>query len=175
MKAKCKKIKDPAKRDECFSTAKIFYIGANVRTLRETCQVAISLLTLLNESLDGRVSGVPGRAARGVRVRPAGEGGAGHARAARVLPRGERRYGGTRGRGDRCAAQEVQGPGAHHVPAAAEKVPQGAQGRPDPNKTNFMDDILKTAGDDLPPPKNKKQKKRKAVEKDVPVDEHEEL
>jgi hypothetical protein len=45
----------------------------------------------------------------------------------------------------------------------------------DPNKTNFMDDILKTAGDDLPPPKNKKQKKRKAVEKDVPVDEHEEL
>ncbi|KAG2773521.1 hypothetical protein PC129_g24351 [Phytophthora cactorum] len=33
MKAKCKAIRNPRKRDECFSTAKIFYIGANVRLL----------------------------------------------------------------------------------------------------------------------------------------------
>ncbi|GMF21571.1 unnamed protein product [Phytophthora lilii] len=44
--------------------------------------------------------------------------------------------------------------------------------RVDPQKTNFMDDILKNVGDDLGP---KKGKKRKPVEKDVPVDEHEEL
>ncbi|GMF43631.1 unnamed protein product [Phytophthora fragariaefolia] len=46
----------------------------------------------------------------------------------------------------------------------------------DPQKSNFMDDILKSADAELGPNKGKKSKKnRKPVQKDVPVDEHEEL
>lgn len=45
----------------------------------------------------------------------------------------------------------------------------------DPQKTNFMDDIVKNAGADLKKDKKKKGKKRRVVEKEVPVDEHEEL
>ncbi|KAG6616242.1 putative phospholipase A2 [Phytophthora cinnamomi] len=155
MMSKCKSMRDPAKRDECFSTAKIFYIGANMIACpayqdaqKEACEcvptenAAAATRERLEyfleengaspEELDDEVIDALLKKYKGQE----------HTMFLRLL----------------------------------KKYPKAL--RTDPQKTNFMDEIVKNADAELGPnkgKKGKKSKKRKPVEKDLPVDEHEEL
>ncbi|KAJ8576698.1 hypothetical protein ON010_g2512 [Phytophthora cinnamomi] len=148
-------MRDPAKRDECFSTAKIFYIGANMIACpayqdaqKEACEcvptenAAAATRERLEyfleengaspEELDDEVIDALLKKYKGQE----------HTMFLRLL----------------------------------KKYPKAL--RTDPQKTNFMDEIVKNADAELGPnkgKKGKKSKKRKPVEKDLPVDEHEEL
>ncbi|KUF83309.1 Chaperone protein YajL [Phytophthora nicotianae] len=128
MKAKCKAIRDPTRRDECFSTAKIFYIGANMiacPAYQDAQKEACECVPTENAAAATR-------------------------------------------RGHRHTVEEVQGQEPTMFLRVLKKYPKAL--KTDLSKTNFMDDIVKSADKDL-----KKKKKRKVVEKEMPVDEHEEL
>ncbi|KAF4138477.1 Group XII secretory phospholipase A2 precursor (PLA2G12), partial [Phytophthora infestans] len=146
MKARCKAIRDPNKREECFSTAKIFYIGANMIACpayqdaqKEACDcvptedAAAATRDRLEYFLEQ--NGAPEEELEDEAID--------------------------------TLLKKYKGQEPTMFLRVLKKYPKAL--KTDPKKTNFMDDIVKSADKDL------KKKKRKAVEKDVPVDEHEEL
>ncbi|ETI53224.1 hypothetical protein L914_03661 [Phytophthora nicotianae] len=147
MKAKCKAIRDPTRRDECFSTAKIFYIGANMIACpayqdaqKEACEcvptenAAAATRERLEYFLEQ--NGAPEEELEDEAID--------------------------------TLLKKYKGQEPTMFLRVLKKYPKAL--KTDLSKTNFMDDIVKSADKDL-----KKKKKRKVVEKEMPVDEHEEL
>uniref|UniRef100_H3GN10 Phospholipase A2 n=1 Tax=Phytophthora ramorum TaxID=164328 RepID=H3GN10_PHYRM len=136
MKTRCKEIQDPSKREECFSTAKIFYIGANMIACpayqdaqKEACECVPTdkvaetnrerLVYFLEEN------GAPEEELEDEAID--------------------------------TLLKKYKGQEPTMFLRLLKKYPKAL--KDDPHKTNFMDDIVKNAEDDLGPKKAGKKKK----------------
>eukprot|EP00644_Phytophthora_capsici_P009855 jgi/Phyca11/9543/fgenesh1_pm.PHYCAscaffold_39_\ len=147
MKAKCKAVQNPQKRDECFSTAKIFYIGANMIACpayqdaqKEACEcvptedAAVATRERVEYFLEENGASEQELEDEAIDT----------------------------------LLKKYKGQEPTMFLRLLKKYPKAL--KIDPNKSNFMDEIVKDADKDI-----KKRNKNKRTQKEVPVDEHEEL
>jgi len=151
LKAKCNEIEELTKRDECLSTAKMHYIGANMigcQSYQDAQKEACECVPTANAA----------SATRERLVYFLEENGA---------PEADLEDEAIDALLDKYKGQEPT-----MFLRLLKKYPKALKS--DPSKTNFMDDLTKDADVSLKK-KQEKRKKKIKIEKEVPVDEHEEL